>query len=98
MDLIHVELKKTKFFAYHFDGKEESAIEFCRKWECNYVPDFIDKSLTSLVFPDGKKCYAGNYVVLDGRNFSAYTKEDFMNKFNVIADYRQRNYSFMSED
>lgn len=98
MDYILVELKKTKFFAYLFDGKEESAKEFCRKWECNYVEDFMDKSLTSLVFPDGKKCYAGNYVVLDGRNFSAYTKDQFINTFNVIPDYRQRGYSFMSED
>ena len=98
MDLIQVELKKTKFFAYFFDGKEESAKEFCRKWECNYVPDFMDKELTSLVFPDGKKCYAGNYVVIDGRNFSAYNKDDFMKMFNIVTDYRQRNYSFMSED
>ena len=30
MDYILVELKKTKFFAYLFDGKEESAKEFCR--------------------------------------------------------------------
>ena len=98
MDYIQVELKKSKFFAYFFDGKEESAKEFCRKWECNYVEDFMDKHLTSLVFPDGKKCYAGNYVVIDGRNFSAYTKQDFLNTFNVLHDHRQRGYSFMSED
>lgn len=98
MDYIQVELKKTKFFAYFFDGQEESAKEFCRKWECNYVPDFMDKHLTSIVFPDGKKCYAGNYVVIDGRNFSAYTKQDFLNTFNVLHDHRQRGYSFMSED
>ena len=98
MDYILVELKKTKFFAYLFDGKEESAKEFCRKWECNYVEDFMDKHLTSLVFPDGKKCYAGNYVVIDGRNFSAYTKDEFMETYDVIPDYRQRGYSFMSED
>lgn len=98
MEYIHIELKKTKFFAYFFDGKEESAKQFCRKWECHYVPDFLDKELMSLVFPDGKKCYAGNYVVIDGRNFSAYNKQDFINTFNVIPNYRQGNYSFMSED
>ena len=98
MDYIQVELKKSKFFAYLFDGKEESAKEFCRKWECNYVEDFMDKHLTSLVFPDGKKCYAGNYVVIDGRNFSAYTKDEFMETYDVIPDYRQRGYSFMSEE
>ena len=98
MDYIQVELKKSKFFAYLFDGKEESAKEFCRKWECNYVEDFMDKHLTSLVIPDGKKCYAGNYVVIDGRNFSAYTKDEFMETYDVIPDYRQRGYSFMSED
>ena len=98
MDYIHVELKKTKFFAYLFDGKEESAKEFCRKWECDYVPDFMDKELTSIVFPDGKKCYAQNYVVIDGKNFSSYTKTEFIEKFNVLSDYRHRSYSFMSED
>ena len=98
MDYIHVELKKTKFFAYLFDGKEESAKEFCRKWECNYVQDFMDKELTSIIFPDGKKCYAENYVVFDGRNFSAYNKEQFLNTFDVLPNHRQRNYSFMSED
>ena len=98
MEYIQVELKKSKFFAYLFDGKEESAREFCRKWECNYVQDFIDKELTSLVFPDGKKCYAGNYVVIDGRNFSSYTKDQFLVTFDIIQNHRQGNYSFLSED
>ena len=98
MNLIPVELKKTKFIAYYFDGKEESAKEFCRKWECNYVQDFIDKELTSLVFPDGKKCYAGNYVVIDGRNFSSYNKDQFLATFDIIHNHRQGNYSFLSED
>jgi hypothetical protein len=98
MNYIQVELKKTKFMAYLFDGKEESAKEFCRKWNCNYVADFIDKELTSLVFPDGKKCYAGNYVVIDGDQFTSYTPPEFIKTFNVVTDFRQRGYSFMSED
>lgn len=98
MEYIQVELKKSKFFAYFFDGKEESAREFCRKWECNYVQDFIDKELTSLVFPDGKKCYAGNYVVIDGRNFSSYNKDQFLATFDIIHNHRQGNYTFLSED
>jgi hypothetical protein len=98
MNYIQVELKKSKFMAYLFDGTEESAKEFCRKWNCNYVEDFMDKSITSIVFPDGKKCYAGNYVVIDGNKFTTYTKEEFIKTFNVLTDYRQRNYSFMSED
>ena len=98
MNYIQVELKKTKFMAYLFDGKEESAKEFCRKWNCNYVEDFMDKSLTSIVFPDGKKCYAGNYVVIDGNTFTSYTSTEFLNTFNVVPNYRQSNHSFMSED
>ena len=98
MNYIQVELKKTRFFAYLFDGKEESAKEFCRKWGGNYVPDFLDKELTSIVFPDGKKCYAGNYVVVDGRNFSTYSPHDFSNTFHVIGNYGNRDYSFFSED
>jgi len=98
MDYIRVELKKTKFTAYYFDGKEKSAKEFCRRWGGNYVADFLDKELTSLVFPDGKKCYEGNYIVIDGSNFKTYTSTEFNTLFNVIQDYRQPNFSFMSED
>lgn len=98
MNYIQVELKKTKFMAYLFDGKEESAKEFCRKWGCNYVEDFMDKELVSILFPDGKKCYAGNYVVIDGKNFTQYTPPEFIKIFNVLSDYRQRGYSFLSED
>jgi len=98
MDHMRVELKKVKFIAYYFDGKEESAKEFSQKWNCTYVADFMDKDLTSLVFPDGKKCYAGNYVVIDGKQFLTYSKDKFIETFNVLTDYRQRNYSFMSED
>jgi hypothetical protein len=98
MDYIQVELKKTKFMSYLFDGKEESAKEFCRKWGCNYVADFMDKELVSIVFPDGKKCYAGNYVVIDGKNFTQYTPAEFIKIFNVVSNNRQFGYTFMSED
>lgn len=98
MDYIHVELKKWKFFAYFFDGTESSAKEFCRKWGCTYVEDFLDDTLISLVYPDGQKCYAGNYVVIDGGNFSTYTPNEFLKTFNILSDSRQRNYSFMTED
>lgn len=98
MEYIQIELKKTKFFAYFFDGKEESAKEFCRKWDCNYVQDFIDGQLTTIVLPDGKRCYVGNYIVIDGKRFSTYTKEEFLKTFTVIPNYRELNYPFFSED
>ena len=98
MDLIQVELKKTKFFAYFFDGREESAKEFCRKWSLAYVTDFLDKHQVAIQLPNGKRAYGGNYVVVDGTNFSTYTKEQFLATFDVVTDYRQRNYSFLSED
>lgn len=98
MDLIQVELKKTKFFAYFFDGKEESAKQFCRKWSLAYQTDFLNKELVQIQLPNGKKLYGGNYVVIDGTNFSSYTKEQFLNTFDVVTNHRQSNYSFMSED
>jgi hypothetical protein len=98
MDYIQVELKKFRFMAYLFDGTEESAKEFCRKWGCNYVVDFLDPTLMSIVFPNGQKCYAGNYVVIDGNEFKTYTKTELIKTFNVIQDYRRGNYTFMSED
>lgn len=97
MSWLQADLKKTKFIAYFFDGKEESAKEFCRKWKCTYVQDFLDKELTSIVLPDGKRCYAGNYIVIDGDYFLTYTKNDFMALFNT-STMRQHNYSFMTED
>ena len=98
MNHIQVELKKYKFMAYFFDGTEQSAKEFCRKWNCNYVEDFMDKSITSIVFPDGGKCYAGNYVVIDGNTFTTYRKDQFIQTFDIVQSYCQRGYSFMTED
>lgn len=98
MELIPVELKKSKFFAYHFDGKEESAKEFCRKFGLHYQKDFMDDGLFSMTLPSSDKIYAGNFVVIDGKNFLKYTRDEFIETYNVLSDYRQRNYSFMSED
>lgn len=98
METIRVELKKSKFTAYFFDGKEESAKELCSKFTLAYQEDFMDKNLVSITLPDNRRIYAGNYVVFDGRNFLTYTQEQFMETYNVLPDYRHRGYSFMSED
>ena len=98
MELIPVELKKSKFFAYFFDGKEESAKEFCRKFGLHYQKDFMDDELFSITLPSSGRIYAGNFVVVDGRNFLTYTREQFIETYNVLPEHRQRNYSFMSED
>ncbi len=98
MELIQVELKKTKFFAYLFDGKESSAKEFCRKFGLHYQTDFMDKEKCSITLPNNKRVYAGNYVVVDGHNFQNYTQAEFIQTFDVVPNFRQRGYSFMSED
>ena len=99
MNYIQVELKKTKFVAYLFDGTEESNKEFCQKWNCHTVEDFLDKNFVSIVLPDGIKCYTGNYIVIDENKFmKRYTPTEFVKTFNVIQNYRQDNYLFISED
>jgi hypothetical protein len=98
MELIQVELKKTKFFAYPFDGSEQSAKEFCRKFGLHYQTDFMDKEKFSITLPNNKRVYAGNYVVVDGHSFQNYTQTEFIQTFNVVPDHYQRSYSFMSED
>lgn len=98
MELIQIELKKTRFMAYYFDGKEVSAREFCRKWGCKYVTDFMNPSMVSIILPDNKPVYANNYIVIDGNSFQKYTPQNFMETFNVMNDFRQRNTLFMSED
>lgn len=97
MNLIQVELKKTKFFAYLFDGTEQSAKEFCRKFGLHYQTDFMDEEKFSITLPNNKRLYAGNYVVIDGHNFESYTQTEFIETFNILPDYRNR-YSFLSED
>jgi hypothetical protein len=98
MELIHVELKKTKFFAHLFDGSEQSAKEFCRKFGLHYQTDFMDKEKFSITLPNNKRVYAGNYVVIDGHNFETYTQTTFIETFNIVTNYRQAGHSFMSED
>lgn len=98
METIRVELKKSKFTAYLFDGKEDSAKEFCRKFNLYYQKDFMDDELFSITLPDNSRIYAGNFVVVDGRNFLTCTRDEFLNTYNIITDYRDRTYSFMTED
>lgn len=98
MNLIPVELKKTKFIAYYFDGTEKSAKEFCRKWSCNYKEDILDKNQFNILLPNGTALYPNNYVVIDGNDFTKYVPEKFDETFNQIYDGRQKSYSFMVED
>lgn len=98
MELLQIELKKTKFFALFFDGSEKSAKEICRKWGCDYIDDFLNSELKSIAFPNGKRCYGGNYIVIDNGDMSTYTKKEFEDKFNIIVDRRTQLQSFMSED
>lgn len=98
MNFIPIELKKTKFIAYYFDGTETSAIEFCKKWSCDYTKDFLNESAFVITLPDGKALYGNNYVVIDGNQFTKYIPNEFMETFNIMYDRRQSNYSFMSED
>lgn len=98
MNLIPIELKKTKFIAYYFDGTEKSAREFCRKWSCNYKEDIIDKTLFNIILPNGMALYPNNYVVIDGTEFTKYLPEKFMEIFNIVYEHRQGSYSFMVED
>lgn len=98
MDHIQVELKKIRFFAYLFDGKEESAKKFCQKWGGTYIMEPTNTELTFIRFSNGNTCRAGNYVVSDGRNFSTYTQHDFNDTFQVVGKYGHRDYSFFSED
>lgn len=98
MDFIPVELKKTKFIAYFFDGTEKSAIQFCRKWGGNYEPDFLDKTKFCITLPSGNALYMNNYVVIDGQTFTTYREDEFLQTFDVIGEYRRQHYSFMDED
>lgn len=99
MEIMRVELRRSKYTAYHFDGTEESAKQICKQLSLVYDKDFLDESIYAITMPNGKKCYINNYIVVfDELNFETYTQNQFQDKFTVIDSTSFRGSTFMSGD
>ncbi len=98
MDFMMVEPKKTKFSAYHFNGTETSAKEAAEKWECiiGRNENFDNKYV--ITFGDGQKCFPNCYIVVEQSKPVVYTQEEFVSKYQVAYDLRDRIGSFYSID
>jgi hypothetical protein len=98
MDFMMVEPKKAKFSAYHFNGSETSAKEASEKWECiiGRSENFDNKYV--ITFGDGQKCFPNSYIVIEQSKPVVYTQEEFVTKYQVAYDLRDRIGSFYSMD
>ena len=99
MDFMMVEPVKNKFTAYHFDGTKESALEAVDKWDgiTSLVQD-IPVSLYKFIFKSGKEILPGDYVVIENNDIKVYKQDDFVRKFRVVYDMRDRIGNFYSMD
>jgi hypothetical protein len=99
MDIMKVELKRSSYTAYHFDGTKESAEEICKRLSLKYENDFMDEHLFAITLPSGKRCYKDNYiVVVDDLTFESYAHSEFHEKFTVVDSLKYRSSYFMSSD
>lgn len=98
MDFMMVEPKKTKFGAYHFNGSEKSAKEASEKWECIIGRNENFENKYVITFGDGTKCFPNSYIVMEQNTPVVYTQEEFITKYQIVYDLRDRLGSFYSID
>jgi|688.fasta_scaffold00851_15 hypothetical protein len=90
MNILNVELIKTKFIAYEFDGSEQQAKEFCNMWNFSYIRDKIYPTQFCVRTSLGELLCKDSYLVKDGDAFKTYTKEKFYSTFSIIRQSRDR--------
>ena len=98
MDSVMVEPKKSKFRAYYFDGSEKSAKIASEKWECIIGRNENFENKYVITFGDGQKCFPNSYIVIEQSKPVVYTQEEFVTKYQVAYDLRDRIGSFYSMD
>jgi len=98
MTFMMVEPKSVKLTAYHFDGNEKSAKEAVEKWDCiiGRNENFDNKYV--ITFPSGKQCFPNGYIVLENKEPIPYTQDEFILKYQVTYNTRDRIGSFYSMD
>lgn len=90
MNILQVELIKTKFTAYEFDGTEEMAKQFCNMWNFSYIKDKIYPSQFCVRVSSGELLSKDCYLVRGDNNFKVYNKEKFYSTFLIVRHSRDR--------
>lgn len=99
MDFLTVEVKRSKYTAFYFDGTKESAVEFARKFNVFYRESVETKGQYLIqINGEGDLVRKGEYIIIDGKVLKRYSQDEFIDTFRVLHDSRQRGLSFMSED
>lgn len=108
MNTIVVEPINTKFTAYHFDGTKELAQEFVDKWQCvmsqvnknwhDSEQQYNENNLYKIVFADSKEVMPGDYIVMENNNKVIYKQNEFISKYKIVYDSRDRMSNFYSID
>lgn len=108
MNFMMVEPISKKFTAYHFDGSKESALEAVDKWDG--VMSFVNSNwydsdnnntnntLYKFTLKSGREVLPGDYIVIESGDVKIYNQSEFMTKFKIVYDIRDRLGNFMSED
>jgi hypothetical protein len=108
MNFIMVEPINTKLSAYHFDGTRDSALEAIDKWDgvmSSINSNWYDSNnnndnntLYKFTLKSGKDVLPGDYIVIENSELRIYKQEEFVRKFRIVYDIRDRIGNFMSED
>jgi hypothetical protein len=108
MNFMMVEPISKKFTAYHFDGSKESALEAVDKWDgvMSFVnPNWHDSdnnntnnTLYKFTLKSGIEVLPGDYIVIENGVIKTYKQSEFMSKFKIVYNLKDRLGNFMSED
>ena len=98
MDIMIVEPIRSKFTAYHYDGSETAAKETVEKWECCMQKNENFENKYVLTFPSGKQCFPNSYIVLENKEPTPYTQDEFIKTYQVVYSSSDRIGSFYSMD
>jgi hypothetical protein len=98
MTFMMVEPIINKFTAYYFDGSEKSANEALDKWDCviGRNENFDNKYV--ITFSSNKQCFPNSYIVLEKQEPTPYTQEEFIRKYQVVYNVRDRIGNFYTTD
>ena len=98
MDFIMVEPIRNKLSAFHFDGSKESAEQAVDKWDCiiGRSKNFDNKYV--ITFSSSKQCFPTGYIVLENQEPIPYTQDEFIKKYQVVYNLRDRVGNFYTTD
>jgi hypothetical protein len=99
MEVLLVEPKTNKFTAYLYDGTTAAANEACSKWPCVMTASNSYKDRWVLKFEASREeCLPGQYIVNESKGYSIYSEKQFLEKYEVVYDNRNKIGNFLADD